>query len=161
MFGLYTGKDVKKLVRRLKEEYDDTLKKQKGIAAELKDQNRILQARVLELEGERKSVSEAMIHAVTEGERIRKESSACMENERKELELLIEKCRALSEKLLSKYPDGEDVTAFAAFVDDLNANLGGGMPEESGFNMDDVLSPKEPLDLGKLCKDLGLMEDDE
>ena len=30
--------------------------------------------------------------------------------------------------------------------------------EASGFNIDDVLAPKKPLDLGKLCKDLGLMD---
>ena len=31
--------------------------------------------------------------------------------------------------------------------------------EEDTLDMDEVLAPKQPLDLGKLCKDLGLMED--
>ena len=77
--------------------------------------------------------------------------------------LLAEKCRLLSEKLLAKYPDREDVSAFSAFVEKLHATLGEDEPsaEEDGFNMDDVLNPKQPLDLGKLCKELDLMEEDE
>ena len=31
--------------------------------------------------------------------------------------------------------------------------------EESGFNLDDVLNPKGKLDLEKLCRNLGLMDD--
>ncbi len=160
MFGFYTEKDVKRLVTRLREEYDDVLSLQKNTADELKEQNRALRARVLELENERGSVSEAIIKAVEEGERIKKESETAAENERRELVLLAEKCRLLSDRLLKKYPDGEDVAAYASFVDELHLSLGE-EPEESGFNMDDVLAPKEPLDLEKLCKELGLMEDEE
>lgn len=32
--------------------------------------------------------------------------------------------------------------------------------EETGFNLDDVLNPKGKLDLEKLCRSLGLMEDE-
>lgn len=146
---------------RLREEYDDVLATQKNTTEELKEQNRVLRARVLELENERGSVSEAIVKAVAEGERIKRESAAAAENERRELVLLAEKCRLLSDRLLKKYPDGEDVAAFASFVDELHLSLGEETEEESGFNMDDVLAPKEPLDLGKLCKELGLMEDEE
>ena len=31
--------------------------------------------------------------------------------------------------------------------------------EETGFNLDDVLNPKGELDLEKLCRNLGLMDD--
>jgi len=148
-------------VSRLREEYDDVLATQKNTTEELKEQNRVLRARVLELENERGSVSEAIVKAVAEGERIKRESAAAAENERRELVLLAEKCRLLSDRLLKKYPDGEDVAAFASFVDELHLSLGEETEEESGFNMDDVLAPKEPLDLGKLCKELGLMEDEE
>ena len=33
--------------------------------------------------------------------------------------------------------------------------------EETGFNLDDVLNPKGKLDLEKLCRSLGLMEEEE
>ncbi len=163
MFGLYTEKDVKKLVGRLREEYEELLTRRRGVEEELKEQNRTLQARVLALESERSSVSEALVHAVAEGERIKKECRSSADSERRELVLLGEKCRLLSEKLLAKYPDQEDVASFSAFVQTLNETLGDEPPaeEESGFNMDDVLNPKHPLDLGKLCKELDLMEEDE
>lgn len=160
MFGLYTKRDVQMLVRRLRDEYDAALKEQKAASDELKAENRALSARVSELEGERGSVSEALVHAVKEGERIKEEGSRAAENGQKEFALLAEKCRLFLAKLMQKYPDEEDTQAFAAFVESLSGALGE-EEEESGLDMDEVLAPKQPLDLGKLCKDLGLMEDGE
>lgn len=160
MFGLYTKRDVQMLVRRLRDEYDAALKEQKAASEELKAENRALSARVSELEGERGSVSEALVHAVKEGERIKEEGSRAAENGQKEFALLAEKCRLFLAKLMQKYPDEEDTQAFAAFVESLSGVLGE-EEEESGLDMDEVLAPKQPLDLGKLCKDLGLMEDGE
>lgn len=160
MFGLYTKRDVQMLVRRLRDEYDAALKEQKAASEELKAENRALSARVSELEGERGSVSEALVHAVKEGERIKEEGSRAAENGQKEFALLAEKCRLFLAKLMQKYPDEEDTQAFAAFVESLSSALGE-EEEESGLDMDEVLAPKQPLDLGKLCKDLGLMEDGE
>ena len=160
MFGLYTKRDVQMLVRRLRDEYDAALKEQKAASEELKAENRALSARVSELEGERGSVSEALVHAVKEGERIKEEGSRAAENGQKEFALLAEKCRLFLAKLMQKYPDEEDTQAFAAFVESLSGALGE-EEEESELDMDEVLAPKQPLDLGKLCKDLGLMEDGE
>lgn len=160
MFGLYTKRDVQILVRRLRDEYDAALKEQKAASEELKAENRALSARVSELEGERGNVSEALVHAVKEGERIKEEGSRAAENGQKEFALLAEKCRLFLAKLMQKYPDEEDTQAFAAFVESLSGALGE-EEEESGLDMDEVLAPKQPLDLGKLCKDLGLMEDGE
>ena len=157
---LYTENKVKKLVLRLRDEYDQVVRRQREAAEALKIENRDLRARVLELEGERQNVSSALLQAVAAGERIKTESAASAENERKELLLLAEKCRLLLEKLTAKYPDEEDCADFAAFTAALREQLG---EEESepAFDMDAVLSPKEPLDLATLCKDLGLMEDEE
>ena len=160
MFGLYTKRDVQMLVSRLRDEYDAALKEQKAASEELKAENRALSARVSELEGERGSVSEALVHAVKEGERIKEEGSRAAENGQKEFALLAEKCRLFLAKLMQKYPDEEDTQSFAAFVESLSGALGE-EEEESGLDMDEVLAPKQPLDLGKLCKDLGLMEDGE
>ena len=160
MFGLYTKRDVQMLVRRLRDEYDAALKEQKAASEELKAENRALSARVSELEGERGSVSEALVHAVKEGERIKEEGSRAAENGQKEFALLAEKCRLFLARLMQKYPDEEDTQAFAAFVESLSGALGE-EEEESGLDIDEVLAPKQPLDLGKLCKDLGLMEDGE
>ncbi|MGN1077807.1 MAG: hypothetical protein ACI4ST_04765 [Candidatus Gallimonas sp.] len=159
MFKLYTEKDVKTLVTRLREEYEGVVRKQRIASEEIKEENRKLRARLSVLEGERENVSSALLRAEAEGERIRKESSLEAENERKELCLLSEKCRLLLDRLLAKYPDEEDVKDFRAFYDELKRRIGE-EEEEPAFDMDAVLAPQEPLDLGKLCKDLGLMEDD-
>ena len=151
---------MQRLAARLKEEYENALSRERALTKELRDQNSVLRAKVSELENERESVAGAMLRAEKEGERIRKEGELSLENERREFALLSEKCRLLSERLLKKYPDEEDSAAFAAFNEEFNARLAG-TDDDNGFNMDDVLSPKQPLDLGNLCKQLGLMEDDE
>ena len=156
---LYSEKNVKLLVTRLKEEYEEVVRNQREWAESIAEENRTLRARLSVLEGERGNVSEALLRAEAEGERMKRESAQEAENGQKELKLLADKCRILLEKLTSKYPDEEDVRDFNLFYDELKRQLG--EEEESGFNMDDVLQPKQPLDLGKLCKDLGLMEEEE
>ena len=158
MLGLYSKKDVEKLVDRLREEYEEALRTQRQAAEELKEENRNLAARVSQLEAERATVADALIDAVKAGERIRKESEDAAANGGKELSLLIAKCRLLSGNLMAKYPDAEDVKAFSDFVEALQSEAS---EEEDVLNMDEVLAPKYPLDLGKLCKELGLMEDKE
>ena len=158
MLGLYSKKDVEKLVDRLKEEYEEALRTQRQAAEELKEENRNLAARVSQLEAERATVADALIDAVKAGERIRKESEDAAANGGKELSLLIAKCRLLSGNLMAKYPDAEDVKAFSDFVEALQSEAS---EEEDVLDMDEVLAPKYPLDLGKLCKELGLMEDKE
>ena len=158
MLGLYSKKDVEKLVDRLREEYEEALRTQRQAAEELKEENRNLAARVSQLEAERATVADALIDAVKAGERIRKESEDAAANGGKELSLLIAKCRLLSGNLMAKYPDAEDIKAFSDFVEALQSEAS---EEEDVLDMDEVLAPKYPLDLGKLCKELGLMEDKE
>lgn len=158
MLGLYSKKDVEKLVDRLREEYEEALRTQRQAAEELKEENRNLAARVSQLEAERATVADALIDAVKAGERIRKESEDAAANGGKEFSLLIAKCRLLSGNLMAKYPDAEDVKAFSDFVEALQSEAS---EEEDVLDMDEVLAPKYPLDLGKLCKELGLMEDKE
>lgn len=161
----YKEKDVRELVSKLKEEYEGIVKKQREAQEELKEENRNLRARLSVLEGQRSEVSAALFKAVEEGERIKRECAAETENEKKELSLLTEKCRLLLERLSERYPDEEDTKEFETFVGALKSHLGEGEEEEeeeeSGFDMDEVLNPKEPLDLGNLCKELGLMEEED
>ncbi|MDE7158770.1 MAG: hypothetical protein K2N74_04265 [Clostridiales bacterium] len=160
---LYSGKSVRALVARLKEEYEGVVRAQKAVSDALKQENSALRARISQLEGERGNVSTALVHATAEGERIKDEMLKTCENERKELKLLADKCRLLTDRLTQKYPDEEDVSDFDAFLTALKKQLGEETEEEesNGFNIDDVLAPKKPLDLGKLCRELGLMEEDE
>ena len=157
MFRVYTKHDVETLVARVRAEYEEALKGQKEEAEALKAENRALAARVSELEAARGNVSEALTRAVEEGERIKKESARAAENGQKELALLIEKCRLMLKRLSEKYPDAADTRALEGFLRSLRKED----EETDGLDMDEVLSPRRPLDLGKLCKELGLMEDGE
>ncbi len=162
MFKRYSEKEVKALVRRLKEEYDGIVRQGREAFDELKEENKRLLARLLVLEGERDGVTDALLNAEKAGDAIKKTVAAEAENKSRELVLLSEQCRMLLTRLNEKYPDEAEVKDFKVFCDalfeKLNANAGGEEESGSGFNMDDVLSPKEPLDLEKLCRDLGLME---
>lgn len=160
MFKMYSAKEVRTLVQRLKEEYDGVLKRQREVTEEIREDNRRLRARLSVLEGQRGEVSEALMRAVAEGERIKREGSEQAENDRKELRLLAEKCRLLCDRLNAKYPDEEDVSDFQAFTHSLLVYLGEEEQDEPEFDMEEVLNPKYPLDLSKLCKELGLMEED-
>ena len=80
MLGLYSKKDVEKLVDRLREEYEEALRMQRQAAEELKEENRNLAARVSQLEAERATVADALIDAVKAGERIRRESEEAAAN---------------------------------------------------------------------------------
>ncbi len=155
MFGLYSKRDVEKLTARLRAEYAAVLKEQQEAAETLKAENRALAARVSELEGDRAAVGEALIAAEKAAGEAQGAHAAAHANGEKELALLIQKCRLLSERLSAKYPDAEDVQAFADFTATLHAD-----GEENSLDMEEVLAPKKPLDLGKLCRDLGLMEEE-
>ncbi len=159
MLKVYSEKDVKRLVSRLKEEYDGVLESMRVSLEETKEENRTLRARVSVLEGERADVAEAMIAAVKAGEAARKEGEKALEDRRRELALLIDRCRDYLSVLQKKYPDEEEVSAFSRFTEELAGGLG--EEEESGFDLEEVTAPKYPLDLAKLCRELGLMEDEE
>lgn len=160
----YKEKEIAILVAKLKEEYEAVVKRLRELTEELKEENRQLRARLSVLEGQRSEVSAALMRAVAEGERIKQESLAQTDSEKKELCLLAEKCRLLSERLMRRYPDEEDVGDFETFTNALLTRLGEAPEEEEdeepAFDMDAVLNPKEPLDLGDLCKNLGLMEEE-
>lgn len=158
MFRRYSEKDVRALVRKLKEEYDGVVRQGREAFDELKEENKRLLARLSVLEGERAGVTDALVNAEKAGEEIRKSVEAEAQNKSKELQLLAEQCRLLLSRLNAKYPDEAEVKDFNAFCDALFEKLHLAYESENGFDMDEVLSPKEPLDLEKLCRDLGLME---
>ena len=155
----YKESDVKTLVRRLREEYDGVVRSQREAAEEVMAENRTLRAKIVQLEGERENVTSALLNAEKAGEAIKRESAKEAENGNKELLLLAEQCRLLLARISQKYSDEAEVKDFSAFCTALLDKVGMCEEEEaSGFNIDDVLAPKKPLDLGKLCKDLGLMD---
>lgn len=158
MLKFYSEKDVQTLVSRLREEYGRAYARKNAEIADLKEENRNLAARLSVLEAERGSVTEALTHAVEEGERIVRAGEEEAAVKSRELVMLAERARTLCERLSRKYPDEEDVLKLQAFTSTFERELG--IAEEETFDMDLVLNPGE-LDLGDICKSLGLMEEEE
>lgn len=157
----YSEKDVRTLVHKLKEEYDGVVRQGREAFDELKEENKRLSARLLVLEGERAGVTDALVDAKKAGAEIKKTVEAEAKNKSRELTLLAEQCRVLLARLNAKYPNEAEVKDFNAFCDALFEKLHVKKESEGGFNLDDVLNPKEPLDLEKLCRELGVMSDGE
>ena len=74
MLGLCREKQVKKVIERLKAEYEAAFREQEAAIAKLKEENRVLKAHSLALEAERENVASALIRAEQEGGRIRAEA---------------------------------------------------------------------------------------
>ncbi len=155
MLKFYSEKDVKRLTLRIKEEYEKALVVQRDEIKNLREKNRVLSARVSELECERGEVTSTLLRAKKEGAKLREEEALALQQERKELALLLEKYRNLLDEVAKKYPEVQEDCAYEAFLAELKGE------GETAFNIDEVLSPKTPLDLGKLCAELGLMEEQE
>ncbi len=156
MFRFYSEKDVKTLVARLKSEYGEALARHREAEEALKEENRELRARLSLLEGERDGAISAFSAAERERTRARREGENATEARRRELDLLIAKCRLMLDRMNAKYPDTEDAAAFRAFAAELGI---ADEEEDEPFDLEAVTAPKEPLDLEKLCRELGLMED--
>lgn len=159
MFRKYSEREVKALVQRLKEEYDGFVRTGREAYDELKEENARLLARISQLEKEREGVKDAIVGAEKAGEKIKETAAIEAENKSRELALLAEQCRVLLARLNEKFPDEAEVKDFNAFCDALYEKLNLPSESESGFNMEEVLAPKRPLDLGQLCRELGLMGD--
>ena len=114
---------------------------------------------MFELENERSGAIAAFQVAERERGIVREEGERTLENDRRELALLKQKCRLMLQNLQEKYPDEEDTRSFAAFMAELGERAE--EEEDTGFNLEDVTAPKGPLDLKQLCLDLGLTEDDD
>ncbi len=158
MIKLYSEKKVRKLLARIQEEYDEILQKQRAFSEALREENRALNAKLLQLEGEREQVLAALTGAVKAGEQIKKEGEAELERKRLELDLLLQSARELLEQNKSASVKNEERQAVYSFQSAVKKELG--EEEECGLNMEEVLSPKHPLDLEKLCKELGVMEEE-
>ncbi len=156
---LYSGRRVKKLAARIQNEYGALLAQKDEELARIKEENTALKARNLVLEEERGEIAEALILAKKAGDTRSSEQMQEREVERREFSLLADRCRSLLDMLREKYPDREETAMLARYTEELRRGLGEEDDAPTGFNMDDVIAPKQPLDLAKLCRGLGLMEE--
>ena len=183
----FTQQEVEKLIAGLREAYDIKIRRLNYRLEGLVSENRSLRASLAEYKNKENKVSRAIVAAEEKGEEIKAFYRMSAETEWQTLRLFADKWRRLAAQMEELCP-GAETRKYAAFADNLAALLGrsrafapqeaeSDVPaaetfdpkavieryvegeEETGFNLDDVLNPKGELDLEKLCRNLGLMDD--
>ncbi len=168
----FKQEEVEKLIAGIREAYETKIRRLEYRNEGLVSENRTLRASLAEMKSRESKVGKALVAAETKGE---------------EIKLFADKWKRLAAQMAGVIPK-DDAEKYTKFADDLAALLGkekgkfraenGASPDEepfdpkavigkyieseeedTGFNLDDVLNPKGELDLEKLCRDLGLMDD--
>ena len=186
----FTQQETEKLIAGIREAYEIKIRQLNYRLDGLVSENRSLRASLAEYKSREGRVGRAIVAAEEKGEEIRELYRMSAETELRTLRLFADKWKKLAAQMAEVFPKGE-AEKYAGFADDLAALLGKerlSLPEEeappapaavgkfdpkaviekyvegeeeTGFNLDDVLNPKGKLDLEKLCRSLGLMEEEE
>ena len=178
----FTQKETEQLIAGIREAYETKLRQLQYRLEGLEGENRSLRASLAEMKEREGQIGRAIVHAEGKGEEIKEFYRLSAETEWRTLKLFCDKWRALAASMAGGIPAAEQ-KKYAGFADDLAALIGRRKAqfvpaaeeetfdpkaviekyvegeEESGFNLDDVLNPKGKLDLEKLCRNLGLMDD--
>ena len=178
-----TQQEAEKLIAGIREAYEVKIRQLNYRLDGLTAENRILRANLAEYKLREGKVGKAIVAAEEKGEEIVQMYRMSAETELQSLRLFADKWKRLAEQMAGAIPPAE-AKKYAEFAENLSALLGKergrfGMEEraqepfdpkaviekyvegeeETGFNLDDVLNPKGELDLEKLCRNLGLMDD--
>lgn len=185
----FTQQEVEKLIAGLREAYDIKIRQLNYRLEGLVSENRSLRASLAEYKDKESKVSRAIVAAEEKGEEIKAFYRMSAETEWKTLRLFADKWKRLAAQMEELYPgaDTRKYAVFAENLSALLGRSRAFAPqeeedasvpppvetfdpkaviekyvegeEETGFNLDDVINPKGELDLEKLCRSLGLMED--
>ena len=181
-----TQQEAEKLIAGIREAYEIKIRQLNYRLEGLTAENRSLRASLAELKGREGKVGKAIVAAEEKGEEIVRLYRMSAETELNTLRLFAEKWKRLAGQMAGAIPASE-AKKYADFAENLSALLGQERgrfgveeergaeqepfdpkaviekyvegEEETGFNLDDVINPKGELDLEKLCRNLGLMDD--
>lgn len=151
----FSRKEVKDIIRKVKSDYEEQLSVARARTNELIAENRVLSARLSELEGNKGEISDALLKSINVGKQIEEKSLAYVENQMRGIRLIADKSRRLVEELKAKYPDEDDcaeLEEFFARMDEIFSDSAeGGFAYESGAPVTD--------DLASICRELGIEDD--
>ncbi len=180
-----TQQEAEKLIAGIREAYEIKIRQLNYRLEGLTAENRSLRASLAEMKSREGKVGKAIVAAEEKGEEIVRLYRMSAETELNTLRLFAEKWKRLAGEMAGAIPASE-AKKYAEFADNLSALLGKEREkfgaeekvsegeafdpkaviekyvegeEETGFNLDDVINPKGELDLEKLCRNLGLMDD--
>ena len=182
----YSKKDFETLAEGMKTAYEQRIRQLEQLVERLNTENKNLRATCAQYQSREKQVSRAIVDAEEKGAEIQELYRLNAECELRTLQMFADKWKRLAAQMADCMPRGES-EKYAAFADRLATLLGKEsnallredllateevfdpkrkiqryVQEESdtGFNLDDVLNPKTELDLEKLCRELGLMDEE-
>lgn len=159
MIKIFTQKKVCRLLAGVQKEYEAVVREQKERIERLTEENRDLAARVSLLEREKGLVAQALVDAEKASGEIRSSADEYARTQKAALYRLAERCRALADELSKAHPEEARESGYEKYVERLEEAL-----ETNGqgeLDMDAILYPDENLKLENLCKEMGLMEDEE
>lgn len=154
LFKHYSKKEVKEIMRKLMDEYKQKISFQKLKIDELTEQNRILSARLSELENKQDEIGSAIMTSVEAGKKLEERSEAYVRNQLKGIQLLSSRCRAIAAEMKEKYPEEDDCDEFTDFFNQIDEVLN----ENKDVTSFDY-GEKTDLDLESLCRELGVEDD--
>lgn len=187
----FTQQETEKLIAGIREAYEIKIRQLNYRLDGLVSENRSLRASLAEYKSREGRVGRAIVAAEEKGEEIRELYRMSAETELRTLRLFADKWKKLAAQMAEVFPKGEaeKYAGFADDLVALLGKERFALPEEeeappapaaegkfdpkaviekyvegeeeTGFNLDDVLNPKGKLDLEKLCRSLGLMEEEE
>ncbi len=181
-----TQQEAEKLIAGIREAYEIKIRQLNYRLDGLTAENRSLRASLAEYKEKEGKIGKAIVAAEEKGEEIVNLYRMSAETELNTLRLFADKWKRLAAQMAGAIPASE-AKKYAEFAENLSALLGkergrfgvedGNVAslekfdpkaviekyvegeEETGFNLDDVINPKGELDLEKLCRNLGLMDE--
>lgn len=181
-----TQQEAEKLIAGIREAYEIKIRQLNYRLDGLTAENRSLRASLAEYKEKEGKIGKAIVAAEEKGEEIVNLYRMSAETELNTLRLFADKWKRLAAQMAGAIPASE-AKKYAEFAENLSALLGkergrfgvedGSVAslekfdpkaviekyvegeEETGFNLDDVINPKGELDLEKLCRNLGLMDE--
>ena len=187
----FTQQEMEKLIAGIREAYETKIRRLNSRLDGLIGENRTLRASLEEYKSREGRVGRAIVAAEEKGEEIEALCRMSAETEIRTLRLFADKWKKLAAQMAGVLPKGEAekyagyADDLAALLGKDRFSLpaeGQGAPsaapaekfdpkaviekyvegeDETGFDLDEVLNPKGKLDLEKLCRSLGLMDDGE
>ena len=181
-----TQQEAEKLIAGIREAYEIKIRQLNYRLDGLTAENRSLRASLAEYKEKEGKIGKAIVAAEEKGEEIVNLYRMSAETELNTLRLFADRWKRLAVQVAGAIPASE-AKKYAEFAENLSALLGkergrfgvedGNVAslekfdpkaviekyvegeEETGFNLDDVINPKGELDLEKLCRNLGLMDE--
>lgn len=153
LFGHYSKKEVKEIVRRAVKDYDVKIAALTSRTNELIEENRRLSASLSAYESKKDIIDEAILSSAEASSINKKKSDAYVANQLRGVKLIAEKGQRLVDDLKKKHPEADDYGELGEFFTRLDEILS---DDDGGFAAE---CADTDIDIDSICKELGIEDD--